>query len=209
MSQSANISNHIPDTDPVRSAEALWDIVSKAPPVEAAKAFEQLHRLLFEPLFAYAWKWTENKALAADAIQDLFIRMWEKRMQTGPIRQVKAYFFRALRTTIINQFKAASRNRLGFPEKLPEPEWAFSPEEIFIHEEKNQHLQQSIVQMLNQLPPRQREAVYLRYFEDLDYRQIASVMGVNPQSVANFLHKAIHHLKQGGITVLLFSFASL
>jgi DNA-directed RNA polymerase specialized sigma24 family protein len=49
---------------------------------------------------------------------------------------------------------------------------------------------------LNELPARQREVVYLRYFQDLGIEEIAQVLSVNYQSVLNALSRAMKNLKK-------------
>jgi RNA polymerase sigma factor (sigma-70 family) len=48
---------------------------------------------------------------------------------------------------------------------------------------------------LNNLSRRQREVIYLRYYDDLTYEEISQVMGLNYQSVMNHLHKALKALR--------------
>ena len=50
--------------------------------------------------------------------------------------------------------------------------------------------------LLNQLPARQREALYLRYHQQLDIDEIARLMQINPQSASNLLHRGIKHIRE-------------
>ncbi len=54
---------------------------------------------------------------------------------------------------------------------------------------------QEIKIQLENLPKRQREVIYLKFFEGLNRDQIAEVMGINDQSVSNLLQMAIKQLK--------------
>jgi RNA polymerase sigma factor (sigma-70 family) len=50
--------------------------------------------------------------------------------------------------------------------------------------------------LLNKLPKRQKEAIYLKYYSELKTAEIAEIMNINYQSVVNTLHKAIKSLKE-------------
>ena len=49
---------------------------------------------------------------------------------------------------------------------------------------------------LNQLPERQKEVVFLKYYGGFNHTEIAEIMRVNKQSVANLLHRAFTALKK-------------
>ena len=54
----------------------------------------------------------------------------------------------------------------------------------------------NIPTLLNKLPKRQKEAIYLKYYSGLKATEIAEIMDINYQSVVNILHKAIKNLKE-------------
>jgi RNA polymerase sigma factor (sigma-70 family) len=61
--------------------------------------------------------------------------------------------------------------------------------------------------IINQLPKRQQEAINLRYYHNFSNEEIAQIMGVNYQSVSNFIYTALRKLKlnlQVSITSFLF-----
>ncbi|MBS1566133.1 MAG: sigma-70 family RNA polymerase sigma factor [Bacteroidetes bacterium] len=164
------------------------------------QAFALIHKALFHSLYYYALKLTDDAELADDAVQDLFIRIWVKRAGIGPMQRVKAYFFSALRHQVLNQLRSLRLRQLNISRL--EPEIAFSPEEIVVHREEADDLRSKLLHMLNNLPARQREAVYLHFFEGMDYQQVAAVMGVNYQSVLNLVQKAMQKMR--GASLLWF-----
>jgi RNA polymerase sigma-70 factor (ECF subfamily) len=52
-----------------------------------------------------------------------------------------------------------------------------------------------LAQAINQLPPRQKETIYLKFYKNLSNIEVAEIMEVNPQSVSNSIQKAIQKLK--------------
>jgi len=161
-------------------------------------AFHRIHRELFQGLFNYSLKVLQDSELAGDAVQELFIKIWMKRSSIGRIRKVKPYFFTALRRQILNKLRNLRLHDMNIG-SMPQPDIDFSPEEIVIRKEEYGSLQGRIVELLNELPQRQKEVIYLHYFEDMDYTQIAEVMGIRYQSVLNLTQKALQKLRSANL----------
>jgi RNA polymerase sigma-70 factor (ECF subfamily) len=171
-------------------------------------AFRDIHRELFKGLYNYAVKLLQDGELANDAVQDLFVKVWVRRDSIGPIKKVKPYFFTALRRQVLNQLRNSQLRELQIG-GLPRPDIDFSPEEIVVRNEEYENLQNKIAGLLNELPQRQKEVIYLRYFEEMDYAQIAEVMGIHYQSVLNLTQKALQKLRSANLLSLLFYLAAL
>jgi RNA polymerase sigma factor (sigma-70 family) len=171
-------------------------------------AFHDIHRSLFAGLYNYALKLLQDEALAGDAVQELFVKVWVKRATIGPLQKVKPYFFTALRRQILNQLRNLRLRELKIS-ALPRPDIDFSPEEIVVRDEEYRTLQNKIADLLNELPKRQKEVIYLHYFEDMDYTQIADIMGIHYQSVLNLTQKALQRLRAADLLSLLLVLSSL
>jgi RNA polymerase sigma factor (sigma-70 family) len=109
------------------------------------------------------------------------------------VQKIKAYFFTALRRQVLNQLRNLHLRELQIG-SLPRPDIDFSPEEIVVRNEEYERLQSKIAALLNELPRRQKEVIYLRYFEEMEYTQIAEIMGIHYQSVLNLTQKALQKL---------------
>ncbi|GEP94754.1 RNA polymerase sigma factor [Chitinophaga cymbidii] len=156
------------------------------------RAYARIHGHLHPVLYRYALAMLGDGELAEDAVQEVFIRIWYKKEQIGALNSIRAYFFTAIRRQALNQLRGL-RNLHILPAK--EPDIEFSPEDILIEQEDQQEKKTRISQYLNQLPRRQREVIYLRFYEELSYAEIADIMQVNYQSVINLAHKAISQLR--------------
>ena len=173
-----------------------------------ADAFRDIHRVLFKGLYNYALKLLQDGDLANDAVQDLFVKIWVRRQGIGPVQKVKAYFFTALRRQVLNQLRNLHLRELQIG-GLPRPDIDFSPEEIVVRNEEYERLQSKIAALLNELPQRQKEVIYLRYFEEMEYTQIAEIMGIHYQSVLNLTQKALQKLRSADLLSMLFYLAAL
>jgi RNA polymerase sigma factor (sigma-70 family) len=173
-----------------------------------SQAFQLIHRALFDGLYNYALKLLQDGELAGDAVQELFVKVWVKRNTIGPLQKVKPYFFTALRRQILNQLRNLHLRELRIS-GMPRPDIDFSPEEIVVRNEEYRSLQAKIAELLNELPKRQKEVIYLHYFEEMDYTQIAAIMGIHYQSVLNLTQKALQKLRSANLLSLLLSLSAL
>ncbi|HEX9511972.1 MAG TPA: sigma-70 family RNA polymerase sigma factor [Puia sp.] len=171
-------------------------------------AFYYIHRELFKGLYNYALKLLQDNDLANDAVQELFVKIWTKRNSIGKLQKVKPYFFTALRRQILNQLRNLQLRELRIS-RIPRPDIDFSPEEIVVKNEEYRSLQKKILELLNELPKRQKEVIYLHYFEEMDYAQISAIMGINYQSVLNLTQKALQKLRSADLLLLLISLSCL
>jgi RNA polymerase sigma factor (sigma-70 family) len=159
-------------------------------------ALEQLMVQNFTLLFRYGTKFSSDYNFIKDCVQDLFLDLWSRREHLSEAVAVKAYLMASLRRRLhrgmISQ-KWLADNAVNIDTLHFEIE--FSIEESLILEESTQELASEIKVCLEQLPKRQKEVVYLKFYENLSREEIAEVMGVNPQSVSNLLQAAYKYLK--------------
>jgi RNA polymerase sigma factor (sigma-70 family) len=145
----------------------------------------------YDDLFNYGMKLAANADVVEDAIQDLFLKLWKNRQRLNAIQIIKPYLFKSLRHHI--QDSMALRKPL---QSITEDiyslfEISYSHEDFLIIEQVSEENRQKVIHALNQLAPRQREAIYLRYFEELDFEAIGQIMDMNVQSVRNSIHRGI------------------
>lgn len=156
-------------------------------------AYSHVHELLHPVLYRYAFAMLSDDALANDVVQELFIKIWFRKERLGELQNVRAFFLTALRRQALNQLRSLRRLQIIAP---AEPDIEFSAEDIIIAAEQKQGLKEKLALYLNQLPKRQKEVIYLYYYEELSYDEIAGVMGINYQSVLNLMQKAIKQLRE-------------
>lgn len=158
-------------------------------------AFCQLADKEYRTLFNYAASFTSDREFIKDSIQELLIHIWEKR-ETIQIQFVTIYFLRALRNQLLQEFRRnnAANTLLDIEDIGQLSDYQTVETEIEQSEIYSEN-QIKVRSAINELPRRQKEAVFLKYFEGMDNEQIADLMQVNRQSVANLLFKAISFLK--------------
>lgn len=156
----------------------------------AYEALRTLFDLLYEDLYRYALRIVQSRIDAEDAIQNTFADLWQYRKTLDRTAPVRPYLFRAVR----NHSMQLLRTAVQTVDLTDTHGKMFYTREV-LPDEVDEGQRRRIVAVLNGLPPRQRETLYLRFYEDLNYHQIATVMGINYQSVVNNAHKAVRRLR--------------
>ncbi|GAB3953467.1 sigma-70 family RNA polymerase sigma factor [Spirosoma harenae] len=158
-------------------------------------AFEAIYTRYFKILYNYASKFTPDKNLVQDCIHDLFIELWEKRENLSDTTSIKYYLFKAMRYTLLDQLKA----KPWLVENDPiSGGFDFVPpyETHLIAEQLSDEQTERILKALNTLTQRQKEAIFLKFYNNLSYDEIASIMSMNIDSSYNLISKALSVLRK-------------
>ncbi|MET7257593.1 RNA polymerase sigma factor [Dyadobacter fermentans] len=159
-------------------------------------AYEQLIDRTYDLLFHYATKFNRDGELIKDCIQDVFLGVWEKKDALNPEIPPKPYLLASLRRRL---HRLASRLRMDCMDYYNETDVVFdlefSAEYQLIESENDRLLASRMTEMLNELPKRQKEAIFLRFYNDMERDEIALVMDIQPQSVSNLLQEAFKFIK--------------
>ncbi len=148
----------------------------------------------YRSLVHYGTKFTNDIASIEDCLQDLFAGLWRRRASLPTPPSVKHYLFKSHRNHLFTALqKSSGRQAESLLADIPAEE--LTAEELLIHEETSLATHYKLHNTLSALSARQREAVHLKYYENLSYDQIAYVMNINRQSVANLLQQAIRKMR--------------
>jgi RNA polymerase sigma factor (sigma-70 family) len=159
------------------------------------QALGQLAERYYRTLKHYGLKFMVDGSIVDDCIQELFLQLWQNRAHINETDSVKHYLLKALRHHVLQLLRSQKRQtfqELDWDTSLAED---VDTETLLIRQESLAILSQTIQAQLATLPAREREALYLRYYENLSIPEIAEVMEVNRQSVSNFLQKALSKLR--------------
>lgn len=170
----------------------LWDEIREG----NKDALSDLYRFYRSYLFNWGYKIVPQRGFVKDAIQELFLVLWMKRDQLGSAYSVKSYLFHSLRRIMLRnltkQKNRADRNKVYTDDALEEEK---NVEELRINHELQQHKRQCLNRAIEQLSARQKEVIFLKFYEGLSSSEISEIMGIHQQSVYNHVSNAIRNMQ--------------
>lgn len=160
------------------------------------QALATLMKHYYTDLYNYGARFSPDEALIKDCIQEVFISLWQRRETVGAILSLRYYLLRAVKNKVL---KALYYNdRKAGPEHLQmayDFSHEFSIEKIIIEKQISEEKAEKLKRTLSQLSKRQKEVIYLKFYQHLDHGQIAELMNISRQSVYNLLHETIQKLR--------------
>jgi len=179
--------------DNILSSEiSLWEaFINKAD----RKAFEHIYQKYASSLFVYGLRYTSDKEVIKDHIQDVFIKTYDNRHQLKVTDNIGSYLFVSLKHSLLNHFRDKKiQVEISDCELYLTNEC--STEEKFIEDEANELRKIKADTILASLSVRQREAMYYKFIENKKHEEIAQIMDMNYQSVSNLIQRAIGYIKK-------------
>jgi RNA polymerase sigma factor (sigma-70 family) len=183
------MNHHIKNTQ-LSHEQTLWNNFRAGDEV----AFTLLSKQFYKTLVHYGGKFTSNNQIIEDAIQDLLIKLWLRRASLTEVESVKFYLLRAFRNQLFKTLQTFKT--VPLEDDFDDLNFEDSFETSFIAEESLQGILHKVSSSLKQLPERQREILYLRFYQDLRVEEIAQLLQIKPQSVSNTIQRALHTLRE-------------
>ena len=173
---------------------AIWDQFRAGD----QKAFTALYQHFVQPLYSYSMGVTNDKELIKDCLHDLFVELWRNHATIGPTTSVKYYLMASIKRKLVRHMETQMKNHVHHTNYMMDfSEADYSQEAILIKYEEEIRTNKQLANCLNMLSKRQREAILLRFFQNMDTDQISDSMKINPQSVYNLIFGALRVMKEG------------
>ena len=163
-------------------------------------AFDKLLERYKEKVFKYIFSMTKEKSTAEDIFQDVFVRIIVG-LREGKYTS-KGFFSywvsTITRNILIDHFRkdrilAADLNNNNDITKMYLPQLTDVSAETTI---VNTQVKDSAVKLMNHLPELQREVVYMKYFEDKSFKEIASLTNVSINTSLGRMRYAILNMRR-------------
>ena len=150
---------------------------------------------LYGKLRTYAMRLVRNYALAEEFTQETYLRLWEeKETKHKTVQNERAWLYQTIRNMIFDFLRRQKKLKEIFMH-LSATTRDSIPEQASAAAEQKED-EEMLMQKLNQLSERQREAVRLKFQEKLTYDEISIVMGESRSSVSRLLTEAIQKLRE-------------
>ncbi len=163
------------------------------------QSFNILYMEYSDFLYNYGSKICKDSDVVKDSIQEVFKIIWEKKASIIIKSSLKYYVFTIFRRELIQKIKYHNCLKHQFNEM----DFELSIENKIILEESQQQLRKRLEKAIDKLSNRQKEILFLRYYENLNYTEISDLMSLNNNSMYKLLSAAIQRLKDEFISLAL------
>lgn len=178
-----------PNINRAHLEEQQWEALKKGD----INSFSEIYKFYSAQLYNYGTKFSKDKDLIKDCIQELFVQIWSNRTSLTKPAHIKNYLFKSFRNLI---FKKKSQLKISNElDDLENYEFNLNIEEIMIADENHKKLLEMLQTTISKLTSRQQEAIYLKFFEHLSYDDIAEEMGITVKAAYKIVARSLNVLR--------------
>ncbi|MBO9728733.1 MAG: RNA polymerase sigma-70 factor [Chitinophaga sp.] len=145
------------------------------------QAFKALYQQQVFPLYQFAFAFLKQRQPAEEIVNDVFVKLWEKRQQLDKIHEIKVYLYVAVKNAALNYLRKATIFTETDLDSLHVQHFrleADTAQLLLTHE-----LQQAIAAAIQQLPPKCKLIFKLVKQDELSYKEVAGILGISPKTV--------------------------
>lgn len=146
-----------------------------------SKALEKLYLYFYPKLFSFTQTIVLQAEQAEEIVEDVFIRLWERRAEISGINNLKVYLFVAVRNRALNYLEWKSKDIISYFETYPVdiPTSHNIPDNLMMTKEMAMRINQAV----DSLPPKCKVIFKLVREEQLKYREVADILNISPRTV--------------------------
>jgi RNA polymerase sigma factor (sigma-70 family) len=159
-------------------------------------ALLSLYNKYYTGLMNYGLQLTGDRVLTNDCITQILLRLWDMRKKLPAVGNLRSYLLTCVRHELYTELKLVRTRQAkgnGFQRTREQAESSY--EEYLIQQQTNITLKENLARALKKLSRREKELLQLKFFEDLDYDEIASKCQITKRTAYNIVHAAIKTLK--------------
>ncbi|RFS21961.1 sigma-70 family RNA polymerase sigma factor [Chitinophaga silvatica] len=178
----------------------LWNLVRG----NEQEALVKLYEKLYLHLVNYGIRISNDVEITKDAINDLFLELWDNRHKLPEVGNVKSYLFTYLRRKILAGIRLSKKHNEAagkLAETADTHQWSY--EDYIVAIQTSDEIRQKISRAMANLTPRQKELIQLRYFDGLSMEELSLRTGIAPKTAYNTLASALKSLSVELIVLLL------
>jgi len=186
-----------------QSAEGLTDaqIMLRVKAGDEA-AFEYLVQKYRRPMLSFMYRMAHNSAVAEDLAQEVFLRVYRSREKYEASAKFSTWLYRIASNLAVNHARDTRHQRPENTVSLDEPDQesgltmdlpdnSLTAEEAIVRRERLAAIRQRV----EALPERQKMALIMHKYQQMDYRQIAEVLKLSESAIKSLLFRAYETLR--------------
>ncbi|MFH2141917.1 MAG: RNA polymerase sigma-70 factor [Bacteroidota bacterium] len=153
-------------------------------------AFDVVFETYYRQLCIYALNYLKTPESAEDVVQDVLIKLWEKRKLINVDLPIKSYLFRAVHNKCIDFLKHLKVEVNYISSYKTTAESGYDHQEIEFAELQNQ-----LIKAIESLPDACKKIFLMNRYDGFKYREIAIQLGISEKTVENQMGKALKQIR--------------
>src|SRR6516225_576331 len=167
-------------------------------------SFELLLQRYRTPLVNFLYRMVRNREQAEDLAQEVFLRVYRAREDYVPSAKFTTWLFRIATNLALNSVRDTRYRKLEVSIDAPIGETEDGDERTLDIPEKHPNIEQHLVEdarrkmirhAIDKLPEKQRAAVLLHKYQELDYAEIAKILACSESALKSLLFRAYESLR--------------
>jgi len=176
-----------------KKSRVLWKSFKKGD----KEALTAIYEKYYPVLRSYGLKFKNDEEFVKDSIQEVFVYIMSHQNYLADTQNLEMYLITCLRRRMLRKLKynvpfSSDKRFLFNTSQLVDD----SAEEDVLNRGTAQTKKYLVKHMIDNLPVRQKEALLMKFYLYLDYKDIAQLMDINPQSARNLVYKATQSLRE-------------
>lgn len=168
---------------------------------------QSLYDLHVDNLYKYGMALCHDADRVKDCIHELFLSFWNNHMNLSIPRSGRAYLMVSLRRRIFDPGPKSQLQTDTIEDTEMERLGAGSdPESALIDAEDESFALENLEKAMSRISARQREIIHMKYYQQMDYEDIARIMNLNYQSARNLVTRALMALRREMAILLVILF---
>lgn len=168
------------------------------------EALVGLYEQLYFYLLNYGIRTCGDSERTRDAINDVFLELWDRRLQLPEVANIRSYLLTYLRRKIFSDIREDRKRTQAAGNLFHSTEgFELSYEECIVAMQASDEVKEKVRRAMATLTPRQKELVQLRFFDGLSMEEVGRKAGITTKTAYNTLAAALKSLSDG-LLVLLF-----
>jgi RNA polymerase sigma-70 factor (family 1) len=156
------------------------------------KAFSQLYDQFYFPMFCFAKKYLHDEEMVLDVIQDVFVKIWQKRDTLDPDLSLQNFLFTILKNQVLNTIRKREREILKLAKAYENSDELINYTDLSYRKD---HFLEILEKGINQLPEKKKLIFELHTIKGFSSKEIAVSLGVSVNTVKSQITKANIFLK--------------
>lgn len=153
--------------------------------------FEKAYDDFSDAIFRHCWFKIGDREKAKDLMQETFTRSWQYIAQGTPVANLKSFLYRVANNLIIDEYR--KKKELSLDGLMAE---GFEPGFDEIKTTEQSIDAKLVLNVINQLDDKYREAVLMRYVDELSPKEIAEITGEDENNISVRIHRGLKQLKE-------------